>query len=268
MIDIEQISNSVPEGNGYIGNDGLLHCLKCSDQLETILNIPLVGERKVRCICRCMAKERDAFEERKRQEERERNRRTCFAGSMMMSCTFESSQQAELMTLAENYAKNFSQFRKEGKGLLFYGEVGTGKSHFAACIANRLIDEDRRVLMTNFSTIVNKLQERFEGRQEYIDSLMKYDLLILDDLGAERSTDYMQEQIYNIIDARYRSGLPMIITTNLTGNELKNPSDIGNARIYDRILEKCHPVKVDGQSIRRQNLKADFGQMQMILKGD
>ncbi len=268
MIDIEQISKSVPEGNGFIGNDGLLHCLKCGDSLETIITVPNRGERKVRCICSCMAKERDAFEERKRQEERERNRRTCFDGSMMMACTFESSKQAELLTLAENYAKNFSQFRKEGKGLLFYGVVGTGKSHLAACIANRLIDDGCKVLMTNFTTIVNKLQEKWEGRQAYIDSIMKYDLLILDDLGAERSTEYMQEQVYNIVDARYRTGLPMIITTNLTGNELKNPSDIGNARIYDRILEKCHPVKVDGQSIRRQNLKADFGQMQMILKGD
>lgn len=268
MIDIEQISNTVPSGTEYMGSDGLLHCLKCGDPVETICTVPWIGERKVRCICSCRAKELNAHEEKKQQEERERNRRICFGGSKHMKCTFESSQKTELLTIAENYAANFRDFRKQGKGLLLWGTVGTGKSHMAACIANQLIDEGYRVLMTNFPTAVNILQSSFEGRQEYIDSLMKYDLLILDDLGAERSTEYMQEQVFNIVDARYRSGLPMIVTTNLTNDELKKPSNIGDARIYDRILEKCHPVKVDGQSIRRQHLKADFGQMQMILKGD
>lgn len=268
MIDIEQLSRSVPSGTEYMGSDGLLHCLKCGDPVETTCTVPWIGERKVRCICSCRAKELNAHEEKKRQEERERNRRICFNGSMMAACTFASSNWSEQLTMAENYVKNFSDFRKQGKGLLLHGIVGTGKSHIAACIANALIDRDYKVLMTNFATIVNILQSSFEGRQEYINGLNKYALLILDDLGAERKSEYMQEQVFNIIDARYRSGLPMIITTNLTADELKKPSDIGNARIYDRILEKCHPVKVDGQSIRRQNLKTDFGQMQMILKGD
>lgn len=268
MIDIEQISNSVPAGDGYVGTDGLLHCKKCGGHLETFITVPLVGERKVRCICECMAKERDAFEERKRQEECERNRRVCFNGSSMMACRFESSKKTELLTMAENYAKNFSDFRKQGKGLLLWGTVGTGKSHMAACIANHLIDEGHRVLMTNFATMVNVLQSSFDGRQEYIDSLNRYALLILDDLGAERRSEYMQEQVFNIIDARYRSGLPMIVTTNLTNEEMKKPADIGNSRIYDRILERCHPIEVNGQSIRRQTLKDEFRQTQMILKGD
>ncbi len=267
MIDIEKLSNSVPAGAGYVGQDGLLHCKKCGGLLETFITVPLVGDRKVRCICDCMAAELNAHEEQMRQEERERNRRVCFNGSKLMACTFESSQKSELLTMAENYAKNFSTFRQEGKGLLLYGTVGTGKSHMAACIANHLIDHDQKVLMTNFATMVNVLQSSFDGRQEYINSLNKYALLILDDLGAERKSEFMQEQVFNIIDARYRSGLPMIITTNLTAEEMKKPSEIGNSRIYDRILERCHPVAVQGQSIRRQNLKDDFRQMQQILKG-
>lgn len=262
MIDIEQTETE------YMGSDGLLHCLKCGDPIETTITVPNLGERKVRCICSCRAKELNAHEEKKRQEERERNRRTCFSGSKMMNCTFADSDLTDQLKMAENYVKNFSDFRKKGKGLLLYGTVGTGKSHIAACIANALIDEGSKVLMTNFATMVNILQSSFDGRQAYIDGLNNYALLILDDLGAERKSEYMQEQVYNIIDARYRSGLPMIITTNLTAEELKKPSDIGNGRIYDRILERCHPVEVKGQSIRRQHLKADFGQMQMILKGD
>ena len=90
----------------------------------------------------------------------------------------------------------------------------------------------------------------------------------IDDLGAERKSDFMQEQVFNIIDARYRSGLPMIITTNLTAEEMKKPTEIGQSRIYDRILERCHPVAVQGQSIRRQHLRDEFRQTEMILKGN
>lgn len=267
MIDIEKMSSNVPEGNGYIGQDGLLHCTKCGGALETIVNV-LGRERKVRCICECMRKERDAFEERAKAEQIDRNRRICFGGSKLMHCTFEKSRETEYIKMAKNYVKNFDQFRQEGKGLLLYGVVGTGKSHIAACIANALLSEEKKVLMTNFATIINRLQEGFQGRTEYIESLNRNALLIIDDLGAERSSEYMQENVFNIIDARYRSGLPMIITTNLTGEQLQNPKEVTYARIYERILEKCHPIEVKGVSIRKQNLKKGFADTEKMLKGD
>ena len=105
----------------------------------------------------------------------------------------------------------------------------------------------------------------FDGKQEFIDSLNKYTLLIIDDLGAERKTEYMVEHVFNIIDSRYRSGLPMIITTNLTADELKKPQAIEYSRIYDRVLERCHPVKVEGVSRRRESLKNDFADIQKKL---
>lgn len=269
MIDIEKLSASVPKSeNEYIGNDGLLHCKKCGEPVETIIDVPTVGKRKVRCICECRRKERDAAAEQAKRDEFNRNRKICFAGSSLMTCTFGNSEETEHLKIAKNYVKHFTDFKKGGKGLLLYGTVGTGKSHMAACIANALIDQGYKVLMSNFATMVNILQSSFEGKQEYINSLNKYALLIIDDLGAERKSEFMQEQVFNIIDARYRSGLPMIITTNLTAEEMKKPSEIGQSRIYDRILERCHPVAVQGQSIRRQHLKDDFRQTEMILKGD
>lgn len=269
MIDIEKISNSVPRSeNEFLAQDGLLHCKKCGEPLETFITVPIVGERKVRCICECMKKVRDASEERAKQEELDRIRKICFDGSAMKDCRFDTSDDTQHLQLAKNYVKNFPEFIKQGKGLLLYGTVGTGKSHMAACIANALIDKGFKVKMTNFETMVNILQSSFDGRQEYMNSLNRYALLIIDDLGAERKSDYMQGQVFNIIDARYRSGLPMIITTNLTADEMKKPEDIGNGRIYDRILEKCHPVKFEGQSIRRQKLKDDFRQTEMLLKGE
>jgi DNA replication protein DnaC len=98
----------------------------------------------------------------------------------------------------------------------------------------------------------------FDGKQAFIDSLNRYTLLIIDDLGAERKSEFMQETVFNIVDARYRSGLPFIITTNLTAEELKKPQDVSYSRIYDRILERCFPIEVSGASRRRQNLKDNY----------
>ena len=65
----------------------------------------------------------------------------------------------------QNYVKNFADFKKDGKGLLLYGTPGTGKTYYAACIANGLIDNGYSVLMTNFARLTNKIQGMFEGRR-------------------------------------------------------------------------------------------------------
>jgi DNA replication protein DnaC len=161
--------------------------------------------------------------------------------------------------------KNFTEFRKSGKGLLLHGTVGTGKTYFAACVANSLLDDGYSVLMTNFARLTNQIQGMFEGKQEFIDSLNRYSLLILDDLGAERKSEYMQEMVFNIIDSRYRAGLPMIITTNLTIDEIKKPQEVSYSRIYDRIIERCFPVEVSGNSRRRQNVRDSYFETKKML---
>jgi len=202
----------------------------------------------------------DAFENRMKREELERHKSVCFAESNMYNWTFENDDRKnpKISDAMLNYVNNFTEFKKDGKGLLLYGTVGTGKTYFAACIANRLIDSGYKVLMTNFARLTNEIQGMFEGKQKFIDSLNRYTLLIIDDLGAERKSEFMQEQVFNIIDARYRSGLPFIITTNLTADEIKKPQDVGYSRIYDRILERCFPVEVTGASRRRQNVKDTY----------
>lgn len=256
----ESISATVPTPEKeYIGEDGLLHCSVCHRKTQT--RISFMGtERVVRCICDCEKKRIQAFEERDKREERERQRRICFAETNMMSWTFKNDDRRNerLSNAMQNYVKNFTEFKRDGKGLLLHGTVGTGKTYFSACIANALIDAGYSVLMTNFARLTNQIQGMFEGKQEFIDSLNKYSLLIIDDLGAERKSEFMQEMVFNIIDSRYRSGLPFIITTNLTTDEIKRPQDIGYSRIYDRILERCFPVEVAGTSRRRQNTADTF----------
>lgn len=92
-------------------------------------------------------------------------------------------------------------------------------------------------------------------------------LVILDDLGAERNTDYALEIVYNVIDSRYRSRKPMIITTNLTLSEMQNPPDIRYSRIYDRIFEVCYPVEFTGKSLRMKEAASRFDDMKSLLEG-
>lgn len=254
------ISARVPVSeNEYMGEDGLLHCGICKKNVQTKIKF-LGKEKTVRCICDCKRKELEAFEEKERQQEKERKRKSCFAETNMAAWTFENDDRknAKISDAMIRYAERFPDFRKMGKGLLLYGSVGTGKTYYAACIANKLIDDGYSVVMTNFARLTNTIQGKFDGKQEFIDSLNRYSLLIIDDLGAERKSEFMQEMVFNIIDSRYRSGLPFIITTNLTAEEIKKNQDIGYSRIYDRILERCFPVTVTGDSRRRRKVKDTF----------
>lgn len=271
---IDQLSASVPEPveETYVGEDGLLRCSKCDGKRETLITVPFIeGERKVRCICDCQKEALEAEEEARRNQEKlqriERLRRTGFQDGQLVNWTFynDDGSHPEVMKAARNYVENFKTFKENGKGLLLYGNVGTGKTYVAAAIANALVDKGVPALVTNFARISNKLQESFEGKQAYLDDLNKFDLLVIDDLATERKTEYMQEIIFNVVDARYRSGLPMIITTNLALETLKNPPSVSDNRIFDRILEKCFPIEVKGKSHRRKNVKDEYGDMKEML---
>lgn len=256
------------QNESYLGEDGLRRCAVCHEKIERFFSVPELNlHRKVGCICACEKAKLDAEKQRDIIAEAERKRSVCFKESNMWKWTFanDDRKNPKISDAMQNYVKNFPEFRKQGKGLLMYGTCGTGKTYLSACIANALIDKGYSVLMTNFATIVNTVMGMREGKQEYMNSLNRYDLLILDDLGVERSSEFMVEHIYSIIDTRYRSGLPFIITTNLTADELKKPQTVGYSRIYDRILERCHPVKFEGNSRRRENLKDGFADTQRLL---
>lgn len=250
--------------------DGLLHCGKCKTPKQC--KVEIFGEMKTPfCLCKCEVEKRDRAEAERKQAERERRinerRRIGFPESDMQKWTFANDdlKNPRITQAMQKYVENYPELRKTGQGLLLYGEVGRGKTYAAAEVANALIDKGYSVLMTNFKRIENTVCGMYEGKQEYYDSLNRFDLLILDDLAAERKTEYMQEIVYNIIDARYRAGKPMIITTNLTSAELKNPQDIMNKRIFDRVLERCLPIEVTGINRRHAKTAASFKELNDLL---
>lgn len=266
---VERSHTAIKAEQGDYEVDGLLYCGKCHTAKQT--RVELFGKiRTPHCLCKCQAAKRAAEEEeynrRKFEEKVKEMRRIGFPESDMRNWTFANDDLAneQITKAAQRYVDNFSELRQVGKGLLLYGNTGTGKTFTAVCIANALCDKGYPVLVTNFARILNTLQGTFE-KQDYIDSFNNFQLLVIDDLGIERDTAYAKEQVFNIIDSRYRSGLPMIITTNLTMEKIKNPDDIENRRIYDRILERCFPIEVGGGSRRRKAVREDYEDMKILL---
>ena len=249
------------DADEYIdASDGLIHCKNCKGSRQTIVpNFGKPGYLMPRCICACQIeaerRRKEADAQRERMERIKRRKAQGLQDRYLYDYTFANDNgQNPLMDKARAYVENWKEAYRNNTGLLLFGDVGTGKSFFAGCIANALLERDVPVLMTNFPSILNRLTGVFsEDRADFIASLELYDLLIIDDLGVERSTEYAIEQMFYVIDSRYRSRKPMIITTNLRLEEIKNPPDLAHARIYDRILERCAPILFVGKNFREEN---------------
>lgn len=260
------------EEGDYLNEDGLLMCGKCHTPKQCRFTATWDGkEKKPYTPCDC-ARERKAAEEQARRAqdlriEVNRLRKLGFPDSEMADWTFAHDDGIDPRTtsIARRYVDNFPEMKKRGKGLLLYGTVGTGKTHAAACIANELINQGRPCLVTNFSRITNTLQGMFDGKQRYLDDFNRLDLLVIDDLASERDTSYMNEMIFNIIDSRYRSGKPLIVTSNLTKTDLMAPGSIERQRIYSRLLEMCVPVEIKGADRRQKKLSDDSADMARLL---
>ena len=253
----------------YLAEDGLLHCTICGGKRQTVITPPFEGAqpRTVRCWCNCPT-DYDKLRQQEQRDEIARRMAVCFQGNEeLKGCRFDADDgngAPEIVNASRRYAELFPQHLRDGMGLLYYGPVGTGKTFLAACIANHVMAQGYRVKMTRFDRVADEIFAA-EDKAAYIDHLCKYDLLILDDLGVERKTEYMQEMVYKIVNARYVAGAPVIVTTNLTREELTKADDMGYARTYDRLLEKCLPIQVAGRSRRRAAAAQIWGEMRQQL---
>ena len=246
---LESVIPAVSKSNGdYYGKDGLLYCGKCHTPKEAFFanNLVLMGKNRHPVDCRCRKMEREqqevAIRQQKHNELVRRLKAGGFSDTAMLDWNFENDV-----------------------GLLLWGGVGTGKSFLAGCIANALMEQEVPVRMTNFARIMNELNNSFSGRNVVVDRLCRYPLLIIDDFGMERGTEYALEQVYNIVDSRYRSQKPLIVTTNLPLNEIRHPQDTAHARIYDRILEMCVPISCIGASLRKENAQKKLESMKSLI---
>jgi DNA replication protein DnaC len=258
-----QSRNNYEEGD-YTDSEGFLCCGKCHTRKEFEITLPEgFGQERVKRVgVACQCKKEEMEKEKAAREREEFNRRMIMlqkdgiTDPAYLRYTFDNDdmRNPEVSQVCRKYVENWDDMMKDNIGILFYGGVGTGKSFLACCIANALLEKLVTVSVTNFPRILNRLQGFDEERQAFIDKLQRYKLLVIDDLGVERDTSYSVEQVFNVVDTRSRSGMPLIVTTNLSMEDLKNPPSLAHSRIYDRVLEMC-PIrlKLVGESRRTGN---------------
>lgn len=266
LVDMFNAKNP-PRENDF-RNNGILFCGNClTPKQERVFDGNEEYIYPVRCRCEelALAEERRQWEEEYRAVRAAELRRLSMMDSEAEKWTFsvadKSGDNGRSMTICERYVEKFPQMLSDNRGLLLFGEVGTGKTVAAACIANALLDRDYSVVMTSLVILL----EDTGKSEEIIRRMNEIDLLILDDLGAERSTDYGFERIYAVCDARYRCGKPVIYTSNLPLDTFKHAEDIRCARIFDRVLERCYPVEFRGVSRRKREARRGFEEMNELL---
>ena len=256
---------NAPVPGDYRGEDGLLYCGRCHTPKQWRGRLPGLGETTVACCCRCHAEACAAAREKQRLESRiQQLRDDAFDSLYMQNWTFAADDGGNLplKTAMERYVELLTDpDRSLWRGLILSGTVGCGKTWAAAEAVNALIDRGIPCKMTNFARLSGDYQENRCAAEQ----LNRYHLLVIDDLGAERTTSYMNEIVYQVIDTRFRSGLPLIVTTNLTLEEIKKPQNPENQRIYSRLLEMCHPIAVPGRDRRRQKAADRYDAMRAYL---
>lgn len=285
MAEIESISNALESlmqksessanksAEDYINpEDGLLWCGKCHTPKQC--RVTMLGrEYTPYCLCKCgqerLEKEKAEHERHERFAEGQRLKTVSGMSAMLLRSNFDgyriTPENQKAYVRCKQYAERFEEMSKKNQGLLLYGGVGTGKTFSAACIANCLLDRGISVVMTSFAQLLGK-GKGFDIDSETVDKLNRARLLIIDDLGAERNTDFALEKVYSIIDSRYQSGLPMVLTTNLDLQEMQTCADIRYKRVYERVLEVCYPVRFSGNSLRKAEAANRFKEMEEFLK--
>ena len=266
----ELFSRAAPpeEADGDFRNeDGILCCGVCGQQKECRTEI-MGHVFTVPCLCKCGEEEWDRKEQEWQEEQRririENLRVSGIADDSLRDVRFEDSDGCENIQKCRAFVEHWDEIKAQNTGLLMSGPVGTGKTYAAACIANALIDRGVPVLMTNFPTILSTSKYELN---DTIRQAMEYDLIIVDDLGVERDTEYSSETVYQFIDACYRRKKPMIVTTNLSLKDLRVQEGLRYKRIYDRVLEICVPMVFNGESRRVDKRKAKANVLREIVFG-
>ena len=251
-------------------------CDVCSEPVEKVTYLHGFN-RSIRgpVLCKCRRDSLAAKEIAEKNVEKQIRLKQIINNSLMderfRNSTFEnwdlSKGNSKMMNIGLKYAEKFQEMKKEGIGLLIYGEPGNGKTYVSSCIANRLMERLTPVICISVNGILDKIKQTFntwgsEGEETIIRSLSNADLLVLDDLGTEQDKDWPKTVIYNILDNRYRNRLPLIVTTNISLKELEAKY---HKRTYDRLIEMCTPVENDGKSIRQIYAKEKTNVLKRIL---
>ena len=158
-----------------------------------------------------------------------------------------------IVSEVRRFAHDIERNLTGGRGIWFVGDVGTGKTTLAMLVSKAALDAGHSVAIYSLPRLLNLLRsaiESEEGLLDLLDRLSTVDLLHIDDVGAENTTDWALEQLYSIVNTRYEDQRSLVVTTNLQPDALAE--QIG-ARTVSRLIEMCgDPLPLFGADKRRE----------------
>lgn len=225
-------------------------CPECGHAKK--MRIELFGKANiVTCYCKCETDEIERLERERReriQSAKDRMRYRRSFGSRVLTGDFndDDGSSPHVSETCRRYAANFdANMKSKVNGIVLFGSPRQGKTFFAEAIARELY-RDHNVLMMTAMDLVQSFQFKKGQELEALKHrISNCDLLVIDDFGASRDTEFANEIMFSVIDGRYSSKRPMVITTNLTMEQLSNPDTAEEQRLYGRILERCYPCNVE-----------------------
>ena len=261
--------------NTYEGEDGLLYCTKCHTRRVSKNIIEPFGKR-MPVPCECM-KEADRKQEEQKAQQEKLNRLDKLRGASLLGERYRDawftktdlnrpSDFQKAFQRCQRFCQIADQALENGWGMYIYGDSGTGKTHLTACMCNELMSQMRQCLFTNFFEISKLIKATWNGNSDaatVINRICDVDFLFLDDLGTEKLTNngednWLQGQVFDIINKRYNNNKPTIFSSNYSMNQLITDRGM-MAKTVDRIGEMSTAmIKLTGESYRRKGKPGAF----------
>lgn len=235
-------------------------CPICKEPIGTIITT-WFGTRLYPRACRCRREALKAQRIRDKNLEKQIRLNQVISNSLMNNKSRKftldnwdhSIANENLFKVAKNYIDKFTKMKEDNNGILLHGSAGNGKTYFSACIANALMEKLVPVICVGAIGLTERISQGKrnwgnDGIFTVLNTLENADLLIIDDLGTEEDTKWTRSMIYQIIEKRNSMNLPLIVTTNISLEELQSRYD---DRTYSRLLGMCNFLKNNWQDIRR-----------------